>query len=520
MKKLLILAFLLSASLAFGQSPTQCLVAGVWVPCSSAPQPQFAQAALSNASSGSVASLAKAYGSNLTKGNTAVVVFANGNNNNPAAPITDTLSLTWFKAVQVNNSTAFETEIWYAPITTGGADTITVTPGGSNASIAMTIYEVSGLVYPAAGSSPTGPQALDQITSGTVTSGTSPALTLQPVLPNEYVFVGFGLGTAAQTITVASPYNNDSGQQNPTTPAGLFSFVSASLYKSGFEPTSPSATATSEPWAVAVATFRSIANPNLSTTQGMGTAGTPVGNVMSVQGVSGGTAQPVSCTAATCPTNVAQFGGSNAVTGTGASGAGIPRVTISNDSSLAANQSVNEAQINGVTPLMNNGASGTGSQRVNIANDNSAIANWGQGATGSAVPSGGHYIAGNGSGNLTGVTVCDNSAAINMSTSTTTQIIAISGTGGRTYICSINIIVGAADNVALISGSGTNCASNQAGLAGGTTAGSGWNFAANGGLTLGSGLGMVIKTATTNNEVCLVTSASAQVSGTITYTQF
>ena len=85
-------------------------------------------------------------------------------------------------------------------------------------------------------------------------------------------------------------------------------------------------------------------------------------------------------------TNVAQFGGTNVSTGTGASGAGIPRVTISNDSSLAANQSVNESQINGVTPLMGNGTSGTGSQRVNVANDNSAVANWGHGATGSAVP--------------------------------------------------------------------------------------------------------------------------------------
>jgi hypothetical protein len=45
--------------------------------------------------------------------------------------------------------------------------------------------------------------------------------------------------------------------------------------------------------------------------------------------------------------NVAQFGGSAAVTGTGASGAGIPRVTISNDSSLAANQSVNVNQVAG-----------------------------------------------------------------------------------------------------------------------------------------------------------------------------
>lgn len=62
-------------------------------------------------------------------------------------------------------------------------------------------------------------------------------------------------------------------------------------------------------------------------------------------------------------TNVAQFGGTNVSTGTGAGGAGIPRVTISNDSSLAANQSVNVAQMNGVAVSMGVGASGTGTQR-------------------------------------------------------------------------------------------------------------------------------------------------------------
>jgi hypothetical protein len=44
----------------------------------------------------------------------------------------------------------------------------------------------------------------------------------------------------------------------------------------------------------------------------------------------------VTCTAANCPMNVAQFGGSNVVTGTGGGGAGIPRVTVSNDSTIAA----------------------------------------------------------------------------------------------------------------------------------------------------------------------------------------
>lgn len=87
-------------------------------------------------------------------------------------------------------------------------------------------------------------------------------------------------------------------------------------------------------------------------------------------------------------TNVTQFGGVAVSTGTGASGSGIPRVTIANDSALAANQSVNESQINGVTPLMGNGVTGTGAQRVTVSSDNSALPAAGQGATGSAVPAG------------------------------------------------------------------------------------------------------------------------------------
>jgi len=67
------------------------------------------------------------------------------------------------------------------------------------------------------------------------------------------------------------------------------------------------------------------------------------GNVITVDGTVT-TTPPANAT-----TNVTQFGGTNVSTGTGVGGAGIPRVTISNDSSLAANQSVNMAQINGST---------------------------------------------------------------------------------------------------------------------------------------------------------------------------
>lgn len=84
--------------------------------------------------------------------------------------------------------------------------------------------------------------------------------------------------------------------------------------------------------------------------------------------------QPVSGTVTTTPpanasTNVTQFGGTNVSTGTGASGAGIPRVTIANDSSLAANQSVNVAQINGSTTV----TAATGVQKVGIVGNTGAV---------------------------------------------------------------------------------------------------------------------------------------------------
>jgi|SRR3990172_81832 len=69
---------------------------------------------------------------------------------------------------------------------------------------------------------------------------------------------------------------------------------------------------------------------------GTGTAGTPAGNILTVQGV-----------------------------------ASMTKLLVTPDSvALPANQSVNVAQINGVTPLMGNGVTGTGSHRTTIASDN------------------------------------------------------------------------------------------------------------------------------------------------------
>jgi hypothetical protein len=238
----LLLCILFLASLGFSQQPVSLAL-----------QPVILQSHPA-ASSGSVASLTNAFSSNNLKGNSIIVVFANGNGNNAAAPISDTNSNTYSKATQVAViGNLFEAEIWYATNVAAGANTVTVTPGGSAASIASEVYEVSGLLA-------LNPQVLDQTNSATGNS-TTPSTNFLPTVTNELAFAAFAVGTAAQTITVASPYTNDSGQQNPTTPAGLFSFVSASSYLANTTATIAGATIVSEPWTVALASFRTLIIP-------------------------------------------------------------------------------------------------------------------------------------------------------------------------------------------------------------------------------------------------------------------
>jgi hypothetical protein len=112
-----------------------------------------------------------------------------------------------------------------------------------------------------------------------------------------------------------------------------------------------------------------------------------------------------------------------------------------------------------------------------------------------------------------------NTTSTPINTTANTQIVP-GASGKQTYICHLNLIVGAADNVALVEGTGTTCGTGTAGIAGGISAGTGWNFAANGGLTMGAGNGSIARTATAADNVCLLVSSGAQVSGNIVWTQF
>jgi hypothetical protein len=105
---------------------------------------------------------------------------------------------------------------------------------------------------------------------------------------------------------------------------------------------------------------------------------------------------------------------------------------------------------------------------------------------------------------------------INSSTAATTQLVAASASN-KLYVCSLHMITNAANNVAFVEDDTSACASPTAGIIGGTTSGTGYILAANGGLTLGSGNGTVGVTAATNRYVCLITSAATQLSGGLSY---
>ncbi len=134
------------------------------------------------------------------------------------------------------------------------------------------------------------------------------------------------------------------------------------------------------------------------------------------------------------------------------------------------------------------------------------------GATGAAVPARAIYIAGNGTGNLTGLRLCDTSVAINTAAAGSTQLVAL--TAGQTiYVCGYNFMAAGAVNVDLRYGTGTNCATAPVSLTGP------YNLVAQTGVSYGNGAGVVVQTAAAN-ALCVNLSAAVQVSGVVSYTKF
>ena len=165
--------------------------------------------------------------------------------------------------------------------------------------------------------------------------------------------------------------------------------------------------------------------------------------------------------------------------------------------------------------------SGTPTVTANAGSGTFATQDASDGATSSAVPSKAAYLGGqNASGNLTGFYVdpCEQKgrSVANINLTASGQI--ISGSN-YAFLCSVLLVTATAQNIAFVEGTGTTCGTSTAALAGGATAATGENWAANGGFTLGSGQAWVMKTATSGDNVCVLLSGSGQASGNVTYVQ-
>ena len=121
-----------------------------------------------------------------------------------------------------------------------------------------------------------------------------------------------------------------------------------------------------------------------------------------------------------------------------------------------------------------------------------------------------------GTGVVAGACETEQPIYINISQTTGTQL--ITGTSSeRIYICSLQLLSATAQNVALVDGTGTVCATGVAGMLGGSTAATGWNFAANNGLVLPFHRNGWSKTSSDADNVCLLQSGSGQISGSLSY---
>ena len=197
--------------------------------------------------------------------------------------------------------------------------------------VVLTAAQITTLTPPAQGLTDAQLRATAVPVSGTVTAniGTSGSLALDATLTGgTQKAIARG---GAKGATVAADLTSNPIDAN-----------TQALHVDGSKVTQPVSLATNTPTlqsgSTTAVTQATATNLNAAVV-GTGIAGTPAGNILTVQGV-----------------------------------AAMTKLLVTPDSiALPANQSVNVNQINAVTPLMGNGVTGTGSQRVTIASDGTAI---------------------------------------------------------------------------------------------------------------------------------------------------
>lgn len=107
---------------------------------------------------------------------------------------------------------------------------------------------------------------------------------------------------------------------------------------------------------------------------------------------------------------------------------------------------------------------------------------------------------------------------ITITSGTTTRVVAPVA-GKQTYICQLTLMAAAADNVAVVEGTGGTCGTGPIGVIGGATAANGLNFAINNNIVIGNGASAVAATAGVNVDLCLITSSGGPLAGVIAWVQ-
>jgi len=104
------------------------------------------------------------------------------------------------------------------------------------------------------------------------------------------------------------------------------------------------------------------------------------------------------------------------------------------------------------------------------------------------------------------------SAKIDVSTATTTELVALSGST-KIYVTSFDIVSGGAGTAKFVHGTGSNCGTSTTDLTGA------YPLAAQAGIAKGSGFGVIL-VIPAGKALCIVTTGGVQMSGSISYMQF
>ena len=122
--------------------------------------------------------------------------------------------------------------------------------------------------------------------------------------------------------------------------------------------------------------------------------------------------------------------------------------------------------------------------------------------------------------NVTVIDPCQGQTKVFISFNQTANTKIVTGTSSKKiYVCSISMVTATAQNIAVVEGTGSVCATGTAGVQGfgGATAATGYNFAANGGIAQGNGAAAIGAEGTAADDFCLFQSGSGQISGGMSY---